>query len=346
MLKLPTDGGAWMSKYPRDIPPPGTQQHTTGPTLSSRGTWTSAASIRTPAGATSETSTRRVRDSCSLNRSGGFEALRQDDGLRLEVLVEALGPELAPEARLLEAAERRREVHAHAVDAVGAGAHATGDVDTALRVAGPHRTRQAVVDVGEDRRLDVPTLVETGRAAATGDHPRALVAALGDVALHTVAVTRREHRADRGLGVERVAHLHRCRRGGDGIDDVVVARPRGEDAGLRDARLAVVHDRVRHESGDGRLEVGVVEDDRGRLATELERAALELLTADGTDLATRDTGAGEGDLVGVGVAHQVLAHLAVGLHDVEHAGREPGLLRDLGEEVRVERRLRRRLEHH
>src|SRR4051812_13593575 len=137
MLKLPTDGGAWMSKYPRDIPPPGTQQHTTGPTLSSAGTWTSAASVRTPAGPTSETSTRRVRDSCSLNRSGGFEALGQDDGLRLEVLVEALGPELAPETGLLEATERRREVHAHAVDAVGAGAHTSGDVDTALRIAGP-----------------------------------------------------------------------------------------------------------------------------------------------------------------------------------------------------------------
>src|SRR4029079_1133985 len=98
MLKLPTDGGTWMSKYPRDIPPPGTQQHTIGRGPMRSGRWMSTATVRTPAGATSPTGILRV-----WPRSGRFEALRQDDGLRLEVLVEALGSELAPEARLLEA---------------------------------------------------------------------------------------------------------------------------------------------------------------------------------------------------------------------------------------------------
>ena len=54
---------------------------------------------------------------------------------------------------------------------------------------------------------------------------------------------------------------------------------------------------------------------------------------------------GERDLVDVGVGDEVLADLAAGLHDVEHARRQPGLLQRLGQEVRVERRLRRRLEH-
>src|SRR4051812_18565195 len=275
MLKLPTEGDVCRSKYPRDIPPPGTQQHTIGresgraPTRSGR--WMSTATVRTPAGATSPTATLWER-----RRSGRFEALGQDDGLRLEVLGEALGPELAPETRVLEAAEGRREVHAHAVHAVGAGAHAARDVDAGLRVAGPHRAREAVVgvvgdahrivdvvvgddrqdgtedlllgdghrvvDVGEDRRLDVPALVEAGRPAATGDDTSTFVATLGDVALDPVAVTRREHRTDRGFGIERVAHLHGVGRGRDGVDDLAVAGAGGEDAGLRHAGLAVVHD--------------------------------------------------------------------------------------------------------
>src|SRR5689334_8790027 len=109
------------------------------------GRWTSTASVRTPAGATSLTDTLDVEV-----RSGRFEALRQHDGLRLEVLGETLGTELATEPRVLEATEGRREVHAHAVHAVGAGAHAPGDVDARLRVAGPDRTGEAVVGVVGD----------------------------------------------------------------------------------------------------------------------------------------------------------------------------------------------------
>src|SRR4051794_36953683 len=141
MLKLPTEGGVWRSKYPRDIPPPGTQQHTTGRGPMRSGRWMSTASVCTPAGATSPTGRRMEL------RSGRFEALGQDDGLRFEVLAETLGSELAAEAGVLEATERRGEVDPHAVHAVGAGAHAPGDVDTRLGVAGPHRTGEAIVGV-------------------------------------------------------------------------------------------------------------------------------------------------------------------------------------------------------
>src|SRR3954453_8141375 len=118
------------------MPPPGTQQHTTARSPVAAGVKTSTASASTPAGATSATSIRRRW----RVRSGGFEALRQDDGLQLEERVEALGPQLAADARLLEATEGRREVHSHAVDAVRAGAHPAGDVDTGPRGGGPHRT--------------------------------------------------------------------------------------------------------------------------------------------------------------------------------------------------------------
>src|SRR5690242_8350453 len=114
-----------------------------GPMCSGR--WMSTATVRTPAGATSPTYILS-----GGRRSGRFEALRQHDGLRLEVLDEPLGPELAAEPRVLEATERRGEVHAHAVDAVGAGADPPRDVDTALRVAGPHRTGEPVVGVVGD----------------------------------------------------------------------------------------------------------------------------------------------------------------------------------------------------
>ena len=55
--------------------------------------------------------------------------------------------------------------------------------------------------------------------------------------------------------------------------------------------------------------------------------------------------AGEADLVDQRVPDELLAHRAIGRNDVQHTGREPGLLEDLGEHERVERRLLRRLEH-
>ena len=46
-----------------------------------------------------------------------------------------------------------------------------------------------------------------------------------------------------------------------------------------------------------------------------------------------------------GFVHEQLRHLAVGGHDVEHAGRQADLLGDLREHVALARRLGRRLEH-
>ena len=50
------------------------------------------------------------------------------------------------------------------------------------------------------------------------------------------------------------------------------------------------------------VEVGVVADDRGRLAAELERHALEPLAAERRDLAAGGGAAGEADLVDAGMA--------------------------------------------
>ena len=142
----------------------------------------------------------------------------------------------------------------------------------------------------------------------------------------------------------RVADGLRRHRRGQGVADLVVAAPRGEHPGEGHAGLAVVHEPAADQVGDGLFEVGVVADDGRRLAAELEGAALELLAADGTDLAAGGGGAGEAHLVDVRVAHQVLAHLAVGGDDVDHAGGHAGVDEDLGQHVGVEGGLRRRLE--
>ena len=98
--------------------------------------------------------------------------------------------------------------------------------------------------------------------------------------------------------------------------------------------------------GERGVEVGIVGDDGGRLAAELERAPLELLAADGTDLATGGRATGEPDLVDVGMAHEVLADLTTGRDDVDDAGGQPDLLEDLGHQQRVERGLGGGLQHH
>src|SRR5690606_9844777 len=77
----------------------------------------------------------------------------------------------------------------------------------------------------------------------------------------------------------------------------------------------------------GRVEVGVVEDDEGRLAAQLEEHARQVLGGGGHDLASGGGGAGERDQVDarVGREHGAQGVVRAG-DDVEDAGREVGLL--------------------
>src|SRR6202042_538396 len=95
----------------------------------------------------------------------------------------------------------------------------------------------------------------------------------------------------------------------------------------------------------GQVEVGVVEDDRGRLAAELERDRAEQPAAHLGDPPSGGGRAGERDLVDVRVLDQVGADLAAARHDIDHAGREAGGDDRVGEQVRVEHRLGGGLEH-
>jgi hypothetical protein len=89
------------------------------------------------------------------------------------------------------------------------------------------------------------------------------------------------------------------------------------------------------------LDVRVGEDDLGAVPAELEHAALQRRIA--RDLLARVRRAGEDDRADVGMANQLGADLSAAVDDVERPGREAGVVDDLGEHVRAERRVLRRL---
>src|SRR5699024_5771750 len=73
-----------------------------------------------------------------------------------------------------------------------------------------------------------------------------------------------------------------------------------------------------HEGGGA--EVGVVEDDRRRLAAELEEHLLERFGGGDHDLLAGGRGAGEGDQVHARVGGELCAHAVVRRrHDVRHS---------------------------
>src|SRR6185436_3801115 len=117
---------------------------------------------------------------------------------------------------------------------------AHGVVDVVERDHGEHRPEDLllgdahlVVHVGEDGGLHVPALLHGGGAAvAADDDPGALLLAEGDVLLDPLLLALGDERADLGGGVVGIAHGHAADRLGQRLDDLVVARPTGEDAGL------------------------------------------------------------------------------------------------------------------
>ena len=203
-----------------------------------------------------------------------------------------------------------------------------------------------VVDVAEDRRFDVvPTLEALGPAAA-GRQRCPLGDAFRDVALDAVALAVHGERPHLGLRIEGIAHLDLREGAGQCLEELVVAGAADDDAGQRGANLPGEEALRAGDGSGGRLQVHVVEDDRGRLPTQLEGAARDAFTAEGGDTSPGGRGTGERDLVDARVAHQEFGDLAVRRHDVEDAGGQADVLGDLGEQVGVSRRLGGGLEDH
>ena len=181
---------------------------------------------------------------------------------------------------------------------------------------------------------------------AAGDDLRAFRDAALDEAVHAVAVRGRDERADLRLGVERVADAQLLRVVGEARDELVVDRRLDEHARARLAALAGgVVDRP-HRARDRVVEVRVGEDEVRALAAELERQPLDRVGAEPHDLAARLRRAGERDLVDAGMLDEVRAgRRAVARDDVDRAGGEADLGRELGDPQHAERRLRIGLQH-
>src|SRR5262249_37565003 len=156
-------------------------------------------------------------------------------------------------------------------------------------------------DVIEDGRLDEVALVADALAAA--EHLRPFVLARLDGAHDAVELLLRDLRALLRLGIERVADLARLRLLQHLLDELVVDLLLDEQPAAGAAALTLIEEQAEERTLDGRVEVGVGEDDVGALAAQLQADALQV--APGGRLHDELAGgvlAGEGDLVDVLVA--------------------------------------------
>ena len=181
--------------------------------------------------------------------------------------------------------------------------------------------RHVVLHVDEHRGLHEVTRFETFRMALAADqHLGAFFDALADVGLHALVLFLRHHRSDGGLGIGRIADGKCAHRVPDGPLDRVEPALRHEEPRPRGAGLTAVHE-GHDESRRNRLfEIGVIEQDRGRLAAQLQRDALHRRGAVAHDRFAHGHRARERDLVDVRIAHEFGADdIAEARHDVADA---------------------------
>src|SRR6478735_12372486 len=197
-------------------------------------------------------------------------------GLDLGVLLEALDAVLAPDTTGLVPAEGGvGPVGDAPVDADGAGAQLTADGERPLLVRRGDVAAEAVLvvvghahrfvvtverdddqhgaedllagdghvvgDVGEQRGLHEPTLVELLGPTATGDDACTLFLALLDVAEHALALLLAHERAHEVAHVVRVAVREALEAGRRDLDRLVVDLSVDEHAGGHHATLSAVH---------------------------------------------------------------------------------------------------------
>ena len=142
----------------------------------------------------------------------------------------------------------------------------------------------------------------------------------------------------------RIAPLDRLDLAGQVGDEAVVDLRTGDHPARSRAVLARVPVRERLEVLDDRVEIGVVEDDDRRLATELEVEPLDHVGRGPGDVLAGLGVAGDRDHPDLRVGDERVADGGPGPgHDVEHARRQD-VGGDLGQDQRGQRRPRRRLQ--
>lgn len=256
--------------------------------------------------------------------------------------------------------------HVVRVDPHGTGADGVGDAQRRVEVRGVHGGRKAVgravalldgllfglelgdgADGAEDLLLDdlhvlsdvredggLDEVADVAVAVAAGGHGGTGLLAVLNVSHDAVELQFRDLRSLEGGHVEWVSDLVGLGALLEAGDELVVDALLHVDAGAGAAALAVVEEDTKVDPRDGVVNVGVVEDDVGRLASKLEGDLLQVGVGSGLeDLATDKGGAGEGDLVDIHVRGESgTGSLSEAGDDVDDSGREASLLDELGGE--------------
>ncbi len=204
----------------------------------------------------------------------------------------------------------------------------------------------AGLHVGHDGRLEERAGAVDGRSAR-GDGGAALDG-IPHQGLGLVDGAVVDEGADLYALLGAAADLHALHALGDTSGELLDDAALHDEAVGRGARLADVAELREHRALDRLVEIGVVEHDEGGVAAELHRGAqhaggglLQQLHAD-------RGGPGERELAQARVGDDALRDRAGvgGRHDVDDAGGEPGILQDLSEEQRRQRREGGRLDDH
>src|SRR5690606_8207120 len=235
----------------------------------------------------------------------------------VEAEVDVFAPEGGGEAVAGVVGERHRLV---------GGAEAHGDQHRAEDLLGDDAAGGG--DVGDPHGAEEP-------AAALGEVDVGLVdaGALGGALFDEVLDARHLHRCDQGADVdglvERVADAQRLHAAPELVDETGLDGLLDEQARAGAADLALVEPDGVDQALDGAVDVGVLEDDVGRLAAELEGEAFAGAGGRAADQLADLGGAGEGDLLDIGVGDDGGAGVAHAGDDIDDARRQAGARADL-----------------
>ena len=160
-----------------------------------------------------------------------------------------------------------------------------------------------------------------------------------DVIPHPIALPLRDDRRNDCIRIAEIAHARLRRDLREALDEFIVDRAFHVEPAGADAELPAKHEDRACRQWHALVQIGIRQDKRGALATQLERVGCLVPRADFGDVPTDDGRARETHEVHVRAAGQVIADFrSVSGDHVAGARREPGLGKNLGHQDRHMRR--------